>query len=296
MGPAKGILTGYTLGGMAIIAPKLDHVVIDARDRIDEAMSVYLSLGFQLTKRGRHTVGSVNHLAVFDTDYLELLGFDNKSGAVRADISRFPVGLNGLVFAAEQSDALFNDLRARGLAVEPPIAFSRPVEVAGRSEDAQFRIVRLSAGAVSYGRVYFCQHLTRELVWRPEWRQHPNGAMAVARVTIALQDPAASAIVFDRMFGRDAVRQAPSGVWTLAAGTVQIDVIGQEELRRRFGDAVPDPAGRADYIAALTIRTASLSQAAQALRAGGIDRACIEPERTIIPAAEAMNVTLEFVE
>src|SRR5437763_2868128 len=80
---------------MAAISPVLDHVVIDVRDRIDEAMRCFQSLGFNLTPRGRHTLGSVNHLAMFATDYLELLGF--AGDAVRAEIMRFPVGLNGLV-------------------------------------------------------------------------------------------------------------------------------------------------------------------------------------------------------
>ena len=160
---------------MAIVTPKVDHVVIDTRNRIDEAVTTYRSLGFQLTDRGRHTLGSVNHLAVFESDYMELLGFDDTSGAVRADTLRFPVGLNGLVFATDNPEGLFGDLRERGLAAEQPIAFSRPVAIANRIEDAKFRVVRLAAGAVSFGRVYFCHHLTPKLVWRPEWGRHPNG-------------------------------------------------------------------------------------------------------------------------
>ena len=81
---------------MAALSPVLDHVVIDVRDRVDEAMRCFQSLGFQLTPRGRHTLGSVNHLAMFATDYLELLGF--AGDAIRPEIMRFPVGLNGLVF------------------------------------------------------------------------------------------------------------------------------------------------------------------------------------------------------
>jgi hypothetical protein len=68
---------------MAIVTPKVDHVVIDTRNMIEEAVSTYLSLGFQLTNRGQHTLGSVNHLAVFETDYIELLGFDNTAHTAR---------------------------------------------------------------------------------------------------------------------------------------------------------------------------------------------------------------------
>lgn len=282
---------------MAFPTPRLDHVVVDARDRMDEAVRVYRSLGFQLTERSRHTLGSVNHLAVFDSDYLELLGFEPEAGPVRPDIAAFPVGMNGLVFSTDQPDALWEELRARNVPVEDPQSFSRPVNFAGGvSRDAQFRVVRLSAGTASFGRVYFCHHLTPELVWRPEWRQHPNGALGVARIVIAARDPAASAEILSRMFGPDFVQAGADGTWTLAAGTVQVVLVTPQALSQRLGDAAPDPAGRADYMAAVTIRTASLLQAARALEAGGVRRARIEPHRILIPAADAMNVAIEFVE
>ena len=224
---------------MAFPTPRLDHVVIDCRDRMDEAARVYRSLGFQLTERSRHTLGSVNHLAVFDTDYLELLGFEPGAGTIRPDIAAFPVGMNGLVFSTDQPDALGNDLRSRDVPVEDPQSFSRPVSLAAGSQDAheaKFRVVRLRPGTASFGRVYFCHHLTPDLVWRPEWRQHPNGALAVQRILIAARDPAASSDLFRRMFGPDSVQAGSDGSWTLAAGPVQVALVTPEQLAQRLGD------------------------------------------------------------
>ena len=62
--------------------PILDHIVIDVRDRIDDAARHFSELGFLLTPRGHHTLGSSNHLAMFATDYLELLG-GNKVAVAR---------------------------------------------------------------------------------------------------------------------------------------------------------------------------------------------------------------------
>src|SRR5260370_37010079 len=83
---------------MAALSPVLDRVVIDVRDRIEEAMRCFQSLGFQLTPRGRHTLGSVNHLAMFATDYLELLGFAG-DGAISPEVTRFPVALNARIIS-----------------------------------------------------------------------------------------------------------------------------------------------------------------------------------------------------
>ena len=288
---------------MAFSTPRLDHVVVDARGRMDEAARVYRSLGFHLTERSRHTLGSENHLAVFETDYLELLGFDPAGEKVRPDILAWPVGLNGLVFALDRPEELYSDLQGRGIAVDEPQSFSRPVNlgegVSPVSHEAKFRVVRLRAGTASFGRVYFCQHLTPELVWRPEWRRHPNGAQSIARIAIAVRDPAASADLLQRMFGPDAVRPGSpdsDAAWTLAAGTVSVDLDSPENLSQHLGDAAPDPARRADYMAALTIRTASLAAAARALEAGGVTAARVEPHRILVPASAAMNVALEFVE
>src|SRR5207245_11611601 len=106
----------YSSPPMGVVTPKLDHVVIDTRNRIDEAVRTYLSLGFQLTDRGRHTLGSVNHLAIFETDYMEFLGFDDTAGAVRGDILPFPVCLIGLVFAQGTTVGVYGVHSVRGFA------------------------------------------------------------------------------------------------------------------------------------------------------------------------------------
>jgi len=148
---------------MAALSPVLDHVVIDVRDRIDEARRCFESLGFQLTPRGRHTLGSVNHLAMFATDYLELLGFAD-GGATRPEIVRFPVGLNGLVFKTADADSVHDQAAAAGLPILPVQSFSRPVELDGGTQDARFRTTRLDPAQVAMGRVYFCEHQTPDLV------------------------------------------------------------------------------------------------------------------------------------
>src|SRR5437763_275640 len=79
--------------------------------------------------------------------------------------------------------------RAAGLPVLPVQSFSRPVALDSGTQDARFRTTRLDPERVAMGRVYFCEHQTPDLVWRPEWQRHPNGAVAIARVVVATADP-----------------------------------------------------------------------------------------------------------
>jgi hypothetical protein len=168
--------------------PVLDHVVIDARDRIGEAEQCFTSLGFLLTPRGRHSLGSVNHLAMFTTNYLELLGF-GEHGPARPELVPFPVGLNGLVFNTTDADLVHRQAAAAGLPVLPVQSFSRPLTIDGATHDARFRTTRLDPSKIAMGRVYFCEHQTPGLVWRREWQTHPNGAQAIARVVVATNNP-----------------------------------------------------------------------------------------------------------
>jgi len=272
--------------------PTLDHVVVNVRDRVDAGLETYQRLGFTMTPRGYHTLGSMNHLAILGTEYLELIAAQ-PGDTRRAEILASPFGLNGLVFGTDDSAAVYAALNENGVPIEPPLEFSRPVELADGPHDATFRTVRLKPGTVPSGRVYFCHHFTRNLVWRDEWRHHANGAIGVARAVIAARDPTALGGLFSQMFGEDAVQQGTAG-FTLAVGLSRFDVLSPDELMRQFGDAAPDAEGRPEFMAALTIRTRSLKATAAALEAGRIAGVRREADRLLVPATQAFGVTLEF--
>jgi catechol 2,3-dioxygenase-like lactoylglutathione lyase family enzyme len=270
-------------------SPILDHIVIDVRDRIDKAAQRFAELGFQLTPRGRHTLGSINHLAIFANDYLELLGFD-AVGVSRPEIQPFPIGLNGLVFKADDAEQIYRHALAAGLPIQPVQSFSRPVTLAGETRDARFRTTRLDPNQVPMGRVYFCQHLTPELVWRAEWQAHPNGARAIARVVVATPEPARTAALFETLFGSVVVAQGNR--LTVAAGAARVELAPPAAVAAEFGAATADPAGRSEYLAAAEFTVTSLPETARLLRSTAGLR--VEGRRVVVPAAAAFNTTLIF--
>lgn len=273
--------------------PALDHVVIDVKVRLDEAAAQYRTLGFHLTDRGYHTLGSANHLAIFRTNYLELLAMGLPGGNIRQELAPFPEGLNGLVLVTEDADADCLAVAARGVTMREPESFSRPVELAGGVQDARFRTTHVQTRQVPFGRFYFCQHYTRELVWRPEWQDHPNGAEDVLHMLIASDDPDATATLFTRMFG-EAPEQMTDGALRFMAHSVALDIVTADAAAVALGEACPDPAGRACFIASLGLRTASLRQATAALAAVSPLRP--DMHRLVVPARAAFNVALEFTE
>jgi Glyoxalase-like domain len=274
---------------MTLPMPTLDHVVVNVQDRLDAAVETFRRLGFTMTPRGEHTLGSLNHLAIFGTEYLELLGA-RAGDTSRPEILGSPVGLNGLVFATADSAAVYAALDGAGVPVEPPLEFSRPVELPDGARDATFRVVRLKPGVTDVGRLFFCHHFNRDLVWRDEWRHHANGVIGVSRAVISARDPAVLGGLFARMFGADAVRQSAAGC-TLLLGLSRFDVVTPDALAAEFGAAAASAQGRDTFMAALTLRVRSLDRAAAAVQAPGVVR---EGGRIVVPASEAFGVTLEL--
>ncbi|SDB68022.1 VOC family protein [Belnapia rosea] len=273
----------------------IDHIVIDVHDRMTEGAEAYRRLGFQLTPMGKHSLGSANHLAILGRDYLELLGTDVPGGTLRPDIAPFPVGLNGLVFRGYEAEALAAGQQARGVPVQPATAFHRPADLPdGTRQDAKFKTVRLDRSAAFDGRLYWCEHLTPEHVWRPEWQAHPNGALGVARILLSVRDPERQAALFRRMFGAEAVTVTSNGRAMLRAGDAVVEAAPHATVAAELGAAAPDPAGRGDHMVLLGLRVRSLEETGSALRINGVP-ATAGQGLLRIPASEAMNVTIDFM-
>ena len=278
---------------MTLLQPRIDHVVINVLAKLDEAADQYRRLGFVLTERGHHTLGTSNHLAIFGTNYLELLGFEAGNEHRRTELWQHPEGLTGLVFKPPAKPTFSDELNASGVAAEPAREFSRPVNLPGGPQDARFRTVNL-IDAVPNGRVFFCHHHTPELVWRDEWRGHANGVTNIVEFTIATSDPKRSAAVFARLFGAAALREAEGGL-ALTADDAEVLLLTPATVAQRYGNAAPVQADGSDRMVALGLRTKSLADASAALRAGDIAGVIEETGRLVVPATSAAGVALAFL-
>lgn len=274
--------------------PILDHAVIDVRDGIDEAQALFGRLGFALQRRGHHTLGTSNHLAVFESNYLEILGWERGATLQRPELTRYPAGLGGLVFRADDADTIAATLANVGLPAQPPRSFSRPVTLPnGASMEARFRTVSFEHGTFGWTRTYFCEHFTPELVWRDEWQVHPNAAADIVRVVIQAAKPHRLGTLFATMFG-EAQTTLAGETCILRTKISTIEVMQPAEIGRIFGKAAPDLHGRDEAMVALTFRSSDLVKTAATLDAANVET-IKEDDRIVVPAAEAANVTLEFV-
>ena len=160
----------------------IDHAVIAVGD-LDAAAASFRKLGFTLTPRGVHSIGSQNHCIMLGRTYIELLAapaahswLDYYRSFLRAGD-----GLAAVALSTDDADAAYSALRAQGVPARAPMALSRPVE----GGVARFRLVQIENAP----QIFVCQHLTPELVWRREWQSHANRAKELVGLTLRAEEP-----------------------------------------------------------------------------------------------------------
>jgi len=241
----------------------LDHVVVNAMFETDAAAVCFAALGFALTPRGYHSLGSVNHLMMFGDHYLELVGLPVGATTVRREILESRLGIDGLVFSSGDAQATYARLRSAGIDASEPQTFSRPVQIDGSEQLARFATTRLTPGELPAGRVYFCEHLTPQWVFRDEWTHHPNGARALTELTVVSADPLAEAQRYALTAGQGEVVPASDGdrakSATLRMPGFTLSFATEAQYRARYGPLACNAADRDSYFGALTVEVTDLA-------------------------------------
>ena len=196
----------------------IDHVVILVRD-LDRAHDTYSRLGFKLTPRGFHSLGSQNHCMMFGRDYVELLAVPKPHPVMQnfTDFLARSEGLAALALASTDARALHAGLVASGVAADTPLDFARPVEMPGGARDAAFRIVQLPKGATPGCLAFICQHFNRDLVWQPQFQSHPLGVTGIAAIAVTAPNVARTARAYAQVLGSDHRLSPKACCWRPAA-------------------------------------------------------------------------------
>ncbi|MGB3024189.1 VOC family protein [Paradevosia shaoguanensis] len=243
-----------------------DHAVVNVLGGMEEAVARYERLGFRLTPRGYHTLGSINHLAVFGSDYLELLGYAPGEREKRAELWEHPAGLTGLALRTQDAAGLHAAMAEAGAAVEACKDFSRPVEIGGVQHEAAFRTFQFDRKAVANGRIFFCQHKTPELIWRSEYQDHPNGVTGIAGAFVVTTGPSATP---DMLAAAPGLAREAEGV--VRAGNTCLRFAPAEAIAAHFGvRELPGLLGQNMRMVGLELRSRDIAQTAACLEAGGV--------------------------
>jgi hypothetical protein len=265
-------------------------------DGIDAAEAAYRKLGFQVQPRGFHKkLGTANHLMIFDKDYFEILGIveDTAFNAERREWLKQGGGLANVALATDGAAIAFDAFKAAGLEPDTPLFFDRAVEVAGKTEHAQFRTVRIPKTHMPVVGFFVCEHLTPQFVYRDEWARHPNGARGILGVTVIAEQPTKWIVELEKYFGAGSVTRDGEGL-VVDTGTQPIRYLTRQGYAQRYPGVAPVRPG--DHPALLSVGVQSLAACEAVLAKNGVKLVKPDAGRLIVPPAEAAHLTLEFRE
>jgi hypothetical protein len=211
--------------------------------------------------------GTGNLTAVFRRGYVEVL-FRTADTALGRDLAAALARYGGLhlaAFAVADAGAAHRRLGEAGFRTQPLVAMQRPAETVEGPDIAAFTIARLAPGQMPEGRIQILTHRTEPTVWQPRWLDHPNGAVGLAALTIAVADMDEAAQRFSRFTGRPAEPCAGGQVIWLDRGRVEL--LTPPAFGRRFPELIIPSL---PFMGACTIDVVALATAEAALRQGGL--------------------------
>jgi Glyoxalase-like domain len=194
----------------------LDHVGHFVRD-VEAASRAFERVGFAPTPVSVQSnpdpaggapqlTGTGNVTAMFARGYIEVLfkTADTPLGRqLDAGLARYP-GVHLAAFAVADAAAAHRRLGEQGFRMQPLVEMQRPVDTGGAPGTAAFTLARVEPGEMPEGRIQILTHRTEQMVWQPRWLEHPNGALGLTSVAIAVADAAEAGRRFARFTGRPA--------------------------------------------------------------------------------------------
>lgn len=276
----------------------IDHPVIAVRD-MGKARAAYERLGFFVPPRGSHLEwGTGNWCIMFADDYLELRGIVDASRYTHG-LENFLArreGLMGIAFATVGADRSHALLVASGLHPRPVVALSRNFELPEGWVQPRFRLCFPDEAEVpGLMSVVLCEHLTPELIRRPEFLAHPNGVRRVLSLTGVMADPPAAEAALARFLGPEAVRREGRRLRLDCGRGQSVELLPADELGARHGPVRLEAAIEPPYLAAVVLQVDDLARTAGLLAANGVPHAEADGRLRVAPA-EAAGVLLEFTD
>ena len=173
---------------------------------------------------------------------------------------------------------------------EVPKSFSRPVNLDNETYQANFQTVTVRSEIFAGGRVYFCEHGTPELIWRPEWQSHSNGAEAIPEIIVVSSMPYNEADDFAKLLnGKNIVGQV-----IFDGG--KITVLSKTQYSERYGTLASSMRNRDSIFGGLIFQTNNRDHLNGMLHNGldGVETQ-IEKLRTLVRIS-AFDALIEFID
>jgi hypothetical protein len=285
----------------------IDHPVVSVRNH-PEAVDNFIRLGFSPSPITYHPWGSVLTLMMFENNFIELIGIDDRSKFGTGEVDGFCYGRTlgqflerseGLGLVALHSKDIEGDfaaVRSTGLPAQQRVDFRRKLTKAdGTPDEAVVSLGMLMDTELGDASNFLCQQHRPEFIWRKDWQNHPNGAVAVDEVVYVAADPRLLENRWTKLFGPESISWVDDHV-EADTGCGRLLALTPMQVKQRFA-SVGMPVSYTDkpHGVALQVRVRDLPQAARVLTENGVAHARTERGIAVTPGS-AGNVIIEFAQ
>jgi hypothetical protein len=278
----------------------IDHPVIAARD-LDAARSTFERLGFTVPPRGSHVEWGTGNLCImFPDDYVEIRGIiDASRFTMHLDehLYAYGEGLMGVAFGTPDIERSHRKMLEVGIAAGPVQKLSRNFEHPEGWTQPSFRLCAPDAADIEgLMHVVVIEHLTPDLLRRPEFLSHANSCIGVNAMSGTIYDKRRVAEKLRRLLGDDAITEDEDGVRAVLQSGQRLELLLPGEYERKYGVIADSPAPETPRLGVMTLRVASLDALRDALGESGVDFTAESADLVRVGAEHACGATLLFTE
>ncbi len=229
----------------------IDHPLIAVHD-IEQLRDRLMSMGFNMTAIGKHPWGTSTSLAMFEGCLIEIMGIYDASLIDEVPAGDFHFGrhvhehlmqregvaLSALHSTDSQADA--RQAQEAGFDVAGHLEFGRDVTLPDGRQDRTKTTLALLPD-VRWPRLSFflCQQHRPELIYVPEWLEHPNSVRGICGITILAEPGDQPALVekFSALYGS---AETIAGGYRLTTANGQIRLLSRQSIEAESGALPPE--------------------------------------------------------
>lgn len=292
-------LADSALGGTEIRA--IDHLVLPVTT-LALARSRLTALGFTVAPDARHPFGTGNCCVFFkNSTYLEPITIMDRNAADLAAaervvfvrrIKRFTErrgeGFAMVALTSEDAEADHIVFEKAGIADGSTYHFVRDATLPdGEEREIGVALAYADFPAAPDAAFFACQHLAKEILFQPEYLEHPNGVLGVSTIVAVTERPRDFAPFLATATGNE-VSDSENGSQADLDGQ-NIAIVTPEEFQARYDVAPPNPR-RGMLFSAFELEVLEIERAAGYAGRGAKRHA----DRIVVPAAPGLGAVIAF--
>lgn len=285
----------------------IDHPLLATHD-IDALRARLIALGFNMTAVGKHPWGTSTSLAMFNGCLIEIMGIYDDTLLDQVPAGDFRFGRHVYEHLQQREGVALSALHSTGSVVDAAQAQHAGFTVAGHLEFG--RDVTLPDGSTGRTKttlalmpdaefprlsLFLCQQHRPELIYVPEWLQHPNQVTGICGVTILAPDDTHDALRtrFSGLYGE---ADGLQGGFQFQTANGVLRVLNDGGFETQIGpvpDALHDE--RAPSIAAMDLAMADPARMHRFLQQSGLAFTPCDGGYALTQAEQTANTTLRFL-